>query len=506
MNFIREILRLTEMKNLSQRQTAKAVNKSRDSVSNVIKMAKANNITYEISLTMKDDVLKNYIYPNSNPYRDIPEPDMEYIDKQMKTHRHMTMTILHEEYLATNPTGLKYTQFCERYRDYISSRKISMHVERKVGEKMEIDWVGDKLKYTDLYGQQKVACFFVSTLGRSTMPYVEAFPDQSKVSFLTGVINALEYYGGVPQIIVPDNDKSAVTKASKYDSILNSSFSDLIEYYGCECIPARVRTPKDKPSVEKAVFDAVERYIMLKIRNMQFHSIDEINKAVKHYLNEFINKPFQKKEGSRKSVFINEDKPMLKPLPKIKYEIIDIVKAKVNIDYHVEYKKKYYSVPYQLIGKEVEIKAKTLTVEIWHNNERIYTYPRYYKNLYTTLVEHMPEKHQAYNNMNQHTFKRWAKSISPDVLEFINGMFNGVNVEQIRYRACLSLQKLSGSNLNAFLEAIKICNESKVYTFKACNDIFKELIKKPQIITETPIKNDNIRGRGYYMNGGLSNV
>ena len=108
--------------------------------------------------------------------------------------------------------------------------------------------------------------------------------------------------------------------------------------------------------------------------------------------------------------------------------------------------------------------------------------------------------------MNQHTFKRWAKSISPDVLEFINGMFNGVNVEQIRYRACLSLQKLSGSNLNAFLEAIKICNESKVYTFKACNDIFKELIKKPQIITETPIKNDNIRGRGYYMNGGLSNV
>lgn len=355
-------------------------------------MVKANNITYEISLTMKDDVLKNYIYPNSNPYRDIPEPDMEYIDKQMKTHRHMTMTILHEEYLATNPNGLKYTQFCERYREYISSRKISMHVERKAGEKMEIDWVGDKLKYTDLYGQQKVACFFVSTLGRSTMPYVEAFPDQSKVSFLTGVINALEYYD-------------------------------------CECIPARVRTPKDKPSVEKAVFDAVERYIMLKIRNMQFHSIDEINKAVKHYLNEFINKPFQKKEGSRKSVFINEDKTMLKPLPKIKYEIIDIVKAKVNIDYHVEYKKKYYSVPYQLIGKEVEIKAKTLTVEIWHNNERIYTHPRSYKNLYTNLVEHMPEKHQAYNNMNQHTFKKLAKSISPDVLKFINGMFNGVNVE-----------------------------------------------------------------------------
>lgn len=120
------------------------------------------------------------------------------------------------------------------------------------------------------------------------MPYVEAFPDQSKISFQIGVINALEYYDAVPQIIVLDNDKSAVTKASKYDSVLNSSFSDLIEYYVCECIPARVRTPKDRPSVEKAVFDAVERYIMLKIRNMQFYSIDEINKAVKHYLNEEI--------------------------------------------------------------------------------------------------------------------------------------------------------------------------------------------------------------------------
>lgn len=506
MNFVREILRLTEIMNLSQRETAKAVNKSRDAVSNVIKMAKANNITYKDTLIMKDDVLKNYIYPNSNPYRDIPEPNMEYIDKQMKTYKHMTMTILHEEYLAENPNGLKYTQFCERYREYINSRKISMHVERKAGERMEIDWVGDKIKYTDKTGKQCVACFFVSTLGRSTLPYVEAFSDQTKISFQTGVIHALEYYGGVPQIIVPDNDKSAVTKASKYDPILNSSFSELVEYYGCECIPARVRTPKDKPGVEKAVFDSVERYILLKIRHIQFHSIEEVNIMVRQYLEEFINKPFQKKEGSRKSVFINEDKPMLKPLPKFKYEIIDVIKAKVNIDYHIEYKKKYYSVPYQLIGKEVEIKAKTLTIEIWHNNERVYTHARSYKNLYTTLPEHMPEKHQAYKNINQQSFKRWASSISPEVLEFVNGMFNGVIIEQIRYRGCLGLQKLSRSNLNVFLEAIKICLENKVYTFKACNDVYKELIKKPQTIIETPIKNDNIRGSDYYRNGGMNNV
>lgn len=502
MNFVREILRLTEIKHLSQRETAKAVNKSRDAVSNVIKMAKANSVTYQIASTMKDDELKNLIYPNSNPYRDIPEPDMEYIDKEMKTHKNMTMTILHQEYLASNPNGLKYTQFCERYRSYIESRKISMHVERKAGETMEIDWVGDKLKYKDINGKECQACFFVSTIGRSTLPYVEAFPNQSKTSFLTGVIHALEYYGGVPQILVPDNDKSAVTKASKYDSILNSSFNDLVEYYGCECIPARVRKPKDKPNVEKAVFDAAERYIMVKIRNMQFHSIDEINKSVKMHLNDFIQKPYQKKEGCRQSVFINEDKPLLKPLPKRRYEIIDIKMAKVNIDYHVEYDKKYYSVPYTLIGQLVEIKAKTLTIEIWHNNERIYTHARSYKNMYTTLPEHMPEKHQAYNNINQQTFKTWAASISPDVLEFVNGMFNGVNIEQIRYRGCLGLQKLSRSNLKLFLEAIKICLENKTYSFQSCNSVFKALLKKPQSNDETPIKNDNIRGSDYYKTGG----
>ncbi len=283
-NFIREILRMTEILGLSQRETAKAVNKSRDAVSNVMKMAKANNITYSIVKDMKDDELKALIYPNSNPYRDVPEPDLEYIDKQIKTHRHMTMTILHEEYLKQNPNGLKYTQFCERYRSYIKTRNISMHVERKAGESMYIDWVGDKLKFKDKYGNDCVACFLVTTLGRSDYPYVEAFPNQTKESFKQGVIHALEYYGGVPKIMVPDNDKAAVAKASKYDVLLNSSFEELCEYYGCVCIPARVRKPKDKPTVEKAVFDAVERYIMLKIRNMEFHSIPEINREVKKIL------------------------------------------------------------------------------------------------------------------------------------------------------------------------------------------------------------------------------
>ena len=506
MNFIREILRLTEIKKLSQRETAKAVNKSRDAVSNVIKMAKANNITYEIALNMSDEELKNLIYPNSNPYRDIPEPDLEYIDREMKTNKNMTMTILHEEYLRENPNGLKYTQFCERYREYIKTRKISMHVERKAGETMEIDWVGDKLKFIDSSGKECVACFFVTTLGRSTYPYVEAFPNQNQNNFQQGVINALEYYGGVPQIMVPDNDKSAVTKASKYDPILNSSFNELVEYYGCECIPARVRTPKDKPNVEKAVFDAVERYILLKIRHMEFHSIEEINNAVRYYLKEFVDKPFQKKEGSRRTVFETEDKPMLRPLPLIRYEIINVAKAKVNIDYHIEYDHKYYSVPYTLIGEYVEVKAKIATIEIWHNNQRIYTHCRSYKNLYTTLPEHMPEKHQAYGNINQQTFKKWASSISPDVLEFVNGLFHGVNVEQIRYRSCLGLQKLSRSNLDVFLKAVKLCNESQNYSYKTCNEIYKQLLNKTSSSEETPIKNDNIRGSDYYAGGGEFNA
>lgn len=498
MNFIREILRLRDELHLSQRETAKAVGKSRDAVSNVLKMAKAVNITYDIAKDMSDDALKDVIYPNSNPYRDIPEPDMDWIDREMKNHKNMTMMILHQEYLEKYPDGLKYTQFCERYREYISSRKISMHVERKCGERMEIDWVGDKLKYEDSNGKQCVACFFVTTLGRSTYPYVEAFPNQTSMSFNLGTIHALEYYGGVPAIFVPDNDKSAVTKTSKYDTVLNSSFAELVEYYGAVCIPARVRTPKDKPNVEKSVFDAVERYIMLKIRNDQFHSIAEINVAIRKHLADFVSKPFQKKEGSRESVFINEDKPALLPLPKERFEIIDSIFAKVNIDYHIEYDHKYYSVPYRYIGEKVEVKAKPLIIEIWHNNERICTHPRSYKNLYTTTIEHMPPNHQAYNNINQQSFKKWAKSISPDVEEFMNGMYNGVTIEQIRYRGCLGLQKLCKANKKIFLQAVKLCNENKTYSFKACNDIFKYLLTITPPPTETPIRNDNVRGKEYY--------
>ena len=498
MNFIREILRLNDEMHLSQREIAKAVNKSRDSVSNVMKMSKAQGITYSVAKDMKDDELKNKIYPNSNPYRDVQEPDLEWIDHEMKTHKNMTMTILHQEYLEKYPNGLKYTQFCERYRNYIESRKISMHVERKCGERMEIDWVGDKLKYKDLSGAQHVVCFFITTLGRSTYPYVDAFPNQSSVSFKLGTIHALEYYGGVPLIFVPDNDKSAVTKASKYDTVLNSSFSELVDYYGAVYIPARVRKPKDKPGVEKSVFDVVERYIMLKIRNEQFHSIDEINKAVWKHLADFVDQPFKKKEGSRKSVFINEDKPILMPLPAQRYELIDVKFARVNIDYHIEYDHKYYSVPYKYGGQTVEVKAKPLTIEIWHNNERIYTHSRSYKKLYTTISEHMPPNHQAYGQINQQSFKKWASTISPEVVEFMNGMYNGVKVEQIRYRGCLGLQKLCRSNKDAFIHSVKLCNENKVYTFKTCNDIFKELIKIKPDPVETPIKNDNLRGESYY--------
>jgi len=465
MNFIREILRMTYELQLSQRETAKAVRKSRDAVSNVLKMAKVHNITYAIAKEMKDDELKNLIYPNSNPYRDIPEPDLEWIDKELKTHKNMTMSILHQEYLEKYPDGLRYTQFCERYRRYIDERKISMHVERKSGERMELDWVGDKLKYTDYSGKECVACFFVTTLGRSTYPYVEAFPNQNQTSFKLGTIHALEYYGGIPKIFVPDNDKAAVTKASKYDAILNSSFAELVEYYGAVCIPARVRKPKDKPGVEKSVFDAVERYIMLKIRNTEFHSIQEINTEIRKYLEEFVNKDFQKKEGSRKSVFSAEDKPYLAPLPKEPFQIVDIAYAKVNIDYHVEYDHKYYSVPFQYAQKRVVIKASPFSIEIWLNNERICTHTRSYKKLYSTIEDHMPSHHKAFVNINQQSFKKWAASISPDVVEFMNGMYNGVKVEETKYRGCMGLQKLYRANNDVFLQSIKLCNENKVYTF-----------------------------------------
>lgn len=228
MDTVRNILKHYDYGITSMREIGRICGCSKNTASTIITIAQSKGINFEMVKTIKDDELKFIFYPNNNPYRMIPEPDLEYIDKELKN-KHVTMVMLHEEYLSEHPHGLRYTQFCERYREYIKNRKITMHIERKAGEIMEIDWSGDQVSIIDSEtGEVTKASLLVTTIGRSGYPYVEAFLTKELSSFITGVVNALTYYGGVPQYLVPDNDKSAVIKVKKYDLLLNKTFQEII--------------------------------------------------------------------------------------------------------------------------------------------------------------------------------------------------------------------------------------------------------------------------------------
>lgn len=500
MNTIRLILKYREL-GYSVRDVASAANCSKNTVTLIIKMAANLNIDYQKSNELKDDELKEKFYPNINPYRDIPEPDVDAIIKELKN-KHVTIKQLHEEYLAAYPHGLQYTQFCERIREKIMSSKITMHIEKKAGEKCEIDWSGDPVYYVDSDTGKKVACsVLVTVLGRSGYPYMEAFPDRTKESFITGVIHAITYYGRAPKILVPDNDKSAVTSHKKYEVILNSAFEEMAEYYGIAIVPARVRRPQDKSVVEKTVFDLAERELLGKGRNEIFSSLEDINKYIKKLLFTFSNKPFSNKSGTRYSQFMEEDYPEMKELPSIPYEIKTHKLAKVAPNYHIEYDKFFYSVPFIYLGKEVEVIASRNIVDIYCNHEKIASHQRNYnsKSKYTTLVSHMPPNHQFGNNMNQTTFKNWAKTISEDTYKLVVGIFNGRHIEEQCYKPCLGLMSLAKKNLKLFKEAVSFAVENDAYNYKFVNERFKFLESKP---VESIIPNSNTRGPSYYAVGG----
>lgn len=501
MNVVREILKNhVNDSSLSYRKLGVICFCSKNTVKSIIDRASATGIPFKQLLQYSDEKLKLVIYPNSNHYSNIPEPDIEYIVKELKK-KHVTMKLLFDEYKEKFPNGLGYTQFCERIRKHEKTSSICMHFERKPGEKMEIDWSGDTIKYYE-NNESKKAHIFVATIGVSGYTFMKAFRDTKSYSFNTGVIEALNYFGGVPKIAVPDNDKSAVTKASKYSPTLNQEFKKLASYYDLAIIPARVRSPRDKPVVENTVFNAAERQLIGAAHDKTFSSFNELEKFVYIQLEKFNDKPFQKKEGSRKSVFEKEDKPVLNPLPKTPYEIIISKKAVVGIDYHVQYDHKYYSVPYIYRGKEVNLNVSGSTLKIFYEDNLVATHLLILEPLkrYSTAKEHMPEKHQALLQRNKESYLNWAKNTGDIVHKFIEKFFAKFKIEEQAYRSIAGFINLCNKDKTVFIKAIEIAIELNSYNYYCVKNTFDALIyaKNSADTTARSVKNTNTRGSTYY--------
>jgi len=505
----REILRL-HSQGLSQRSIAASCGCGKSTVQRAITLVKEQGLVLPLAPEYTNERLRKLIYgTDAKDEKNMlyKEPDYVHIHKEMSKSG-VTLSLLWNEYCAvcrqSGDIPYMYSTFCSLYRSYTMRTKATMLLERKPGEQMEVDWAGQTMQVVDnITGEIFPAYIFVSVLSYSGYVYAEAFLSRNQKNWITAHVNAYRHYGGVSRILVPDNLKTGVTKRTKADIILNATYQEMAEHYGTAVIPARVRKPKDKPSVEGTV-GHVSTWIMATLRDWKFFTLHELNGAIADKLDELNDKPFQKRPGSRFSVFTEEEKTQLLPLPDKPYEISEWKSCTVSYNYHIFADKMLYSVPHEYIRKQVDVRLTNRTVEVFLGSERIALHVRKYGNpgQYSTIHEHMPPSHQEYVKWNAERFRSWARSIGKNTLVVVNTIFASHRIEQQGYRTCMALLKLSDRYSHARLEAA--CSRALTYTSSPNFKMVQTILatgqdELPQEEPRNPSSDFGFtRGPGYY--------
>jgi len=420
MRKIQEILRLKHESGLSNRAIARACSISKETVKEYLAKASEAGLGWPLGEEMSEEALESLLYP---PLVQVEGrrrvPDWAEVHQELKR-KGVTRRLLWLEYMENESDSLGYSQFCELYKRWAGTLDPVMRFTHKAREKLFIDYAGLAVPYVcRTTGEQQEANVFVATLGASSYTYAEAQASQTMDSWIGGHVRAFEFFGGVPEILVPDNTKTGVTSPCRYEPDLNPTYQDMAEHYGAAVIPTRVRHPRDKAKVESGV-QVVEYWVIAPLRKRQFFSIEEINRAVWEKLEEVNLKEMRHLGKSRKELFEELDKPALKSLPERVYELAEWKRAKVSIDYHVEYAGHYYSVPYLLIHKTVDLRATENVIEVFYKGQRVASHRREEaRGRHSTLVEHMPEAHRRYGEWNPERFIRWAERSGSATAEMV---------------------------------------------------------------------------------------
>jgi transposase len=507
MTSYREILRL-HSQGLSQRSIAASCGCGKGTVQRTLEHAKEHRLVWPLPPDMTDTALKKLFSPPGQNGGCYKEPDFEQVHREMAKSS-VTLTLLWSEYSAecrqNGDIPYMYTAFCDQYRTYRIKTNATMHIERRPGEQMEVDWAGQTMGITDnLTGEMIPAYIFVSALSYSGYAYVEAFLSRNQENWIAAHVNAYRFFGGATRILVPDNLKTGVTKNTRAEVVLNRTYQEMAEHYGTAVLPARVRKPKDKPSVEGAV-GTISTWIIAALRNWKFFSLQEINEAVRGKLEEFHRKPFQKKPGCRLSVFLEEEKPLLLPLPKKEFEFAQWKICTVAYNYHVSVDKMFYSVPHEYIKQQADIRLTWSMIEVFVSGDRIASHVRKYgyPGQYSTLPEHMPEDHRKYTQWNAERFLSWARSIGGNTVTVVKAILDSRKIEQQGYRAVMALLNLSKKYSAPRLEAA--CKRALSYTlspsFKSIRTILatgQDNLSEEEASKDASADFGFTRGPGYY--------
>jgi len=432
MRKIKEILRLKWQNGCSDAQIADSCKIARSTVREYLRRAQEAGLTWPLEPDLDDRHLENLLFTvrEAGSCAEHRMPSMEYLFRELKRKR-VTLQLLWYEYKQVNPEGYQYSQFCHLYRQWVKKLDVTLRQEHRAGEKLFIDYAGQTAPIVDRStGEIIEAQIFIATLGASNYTFAEATVSQDLPSWINSHVRAFEFFQGVAEILVPDNLKAGVSSPCRYEPDINPTYQDLAQHYGAVVIPARPGKARDKAKVESAVLVA-ERWILAALRNHTFFGLHELNKAIGEKLGEFNNRKFQKLETTRSKLFETLDKPALKPLPSRPYEYAEWKKARVNIDYHVEVNRHYYSVPYQLARQQVDVRLTSTTVEILFKNRRLTSHKRsYVPGQHTTLNEHMPKSHQRYREWTPSRIIRWAGENGPKTKKLVSRILDSRRLDQ----------------------------------------------------------------------------
>jgi transposase len=508
MRRVREIFRLKFDAGMSHKAIARSLGIAASTVRLTLERAASAGLSWPLAEDVTDAILEDQLYDRAGTkqgQRRHAEPDWALIHRELKR-KHVTLSILWEEYIGQHPAGYRYSRFCDLYRGWEGKLSITMRQSHAGGEKLFVDYAGDTVPVIidRLTGEIREAQIFVAVMGASSFSYAQATWTQGLADWIAAHIGALEAIGGAAKLLVPDNAKVAVIKACLYDPEVNRSYGEMAAHYGMAILPARPRKPRDKAKVEAAVL-IVERWLLGRLRNRRFYSLGELNQAIRellHQLNEV--RPIRRLGVTRRQLLEELDRPGLKPLPVEPYVFAEWRARRVGIDYHVDIDRHFYSVPHRFARRQVEVRLTARTVEVFHRGERIAAHLRSSGNgRHTTIPEHMPSSHRRYADWTIERFRRQAASIGPSVALLCDLILEHRPHPEQGFRACLGIVRLTKPFGAVRVEAAAArALEIGARTYGSVKSILDNNLDRQaaqrRAATDQAILHPNIRGARYY--------
>jgi transposase len=505
MRKINEVLRL-KAAGLSVREIAASTGAARTTVYEYLVRAAGAGLSWPLPDDMDEDTLEERLFPPATAElaQRRPVPEWRAVHREMKRRRHVTLRLLWLEWKQDHPDGWGYSQYCCHYHRWLGAQDVVMRLNYAAGARMLVDYSGDTVPVVDPgSGEVAKAEVFVAVLGCSGMVFAEASFSQDLPSWLMAHVHAYEAYGGVPEATTPDNLKAGVTRACYYDPEVNASYAELGRHYSTVILPTRAVHPRDKAAVEAGV-PQVERWVLAPLRNRTFYSLAELNRAIREKVAELNAKAFRGEPVSRSELFEELERPALKPLPAKRYELSEWKKVTVNIDYHVEFDRRYYSVPYTLVRQKLEVRATKTVVEVYKGNRRVASHAREYgRRRYITDPAHMPPSHRAHLEWTPSRLVEWAATVSPHAAALAQKLLESKPHPEHSYRACLGLMSLAKRYGNERLgAACARALASGTVSYTSVKSILKEGLDQVPLATASPAppspQHENLRGAGYY--------